>query len=190
VALVQVEELLHDQQHQIELLVKGNFSLRGSMSGLRRNSKEIESRSRQLQDELEQQHQAALRQALFNKWIQPVLYPASHYAASCCQFLVCLLACLFACLLLAKICCSLHAQASPIGRVIVCLCRQMETKLEMAIQQVQLLQQANRERQQQQEANAQLALSAATWEVQSLKTRLDDLQVCCCTVPSTVLDEC
>lgn len=66
----------------------------------------------------------------------------------------------------------------------------METKLEMAIQQVQLLQQANRERQQQQEANAQLALSAATWEVQSLKTRLDDLQVCCCTIPSTVLDEC
>eukprot|EP00775_Hariotina_reticulata_P002428 gene2428-2732_t len=110
----EVEELLHDQQHQIELLVKGNFSLRGSMNGLRRNSKEIESRTRHLQEELEQQHQAALRQ--------------------------------------------------------------METKLELAIQQVQLLQQGNRERQQQQEANAQLALSAATWEVQSLKTRLDDLQ--------------
>lgn len=61
----------------------------------------------------------------------------------------------------------------------------METKLELAIQQVQLLQQGNRERQQQQEANAQLALSAATWEVQSLKTRLDDLQVCPWLVPVT-----
>lgn len=88
---MQVEELLHDQQHQIELLVKGNFSLRGSMNGLRRNSKEIESRTRHLQEELEQQHQAALRHVMLHSpTAVPSIPSTTTAAASCCHFLVCL----------------------------------------------------------------------------------------------------
>lgn len=58
---MQVQELLYDQQHQIELLMRGHFSLKGSMDSMRRESRDIESRSKELQEQLEQQHGAALK---------------------------------------------------------------------------------------------------------------------------------
>lgn len=57
----QVQELLFDQQHQIDLLLRGNFSLRGSMDSIRRGSNEIQFKNTRLQEELEQQHGAALK---------------------------------------------------------------------------------------------------------------------------------
>jgi hypothetical protein len=56
-----VQELLFDQQHQIDLLLRGTSSIRGSMDTLRRSSREIESKNRELQEELEKQHGAALK---------------------------------------------------------------------------------------------------------------------------------
>lgn len=53
----------------------------------------------------------------------------------------------------------------------------MEGKLEKAIQQVQQLQQATRDRQQQQEATAQLSLQAANREIGQLREKVDGLQV-------------
>lgn len=58
---MQVQELLFDQQHQIDLLLRGTSSMRGSMDVLRRSSREIESKNRELQEELEKQHAAALK---------------------------------------------------------------------------------------------------------------------------------
>jgi hypothetical protein len=58
---LQVQELLFDQQHQIDLLLRGTSSMRGSMDTLRRSSREVESRNRELQEELEKQHGAALK---------------------------------------------------------------------------------------------------------------------------------
>lgn len=60
-AVMQVQELLFDQQHQIDLLLRGTSSMRGSMDVLRRSSREIESKNRELQEELEKQHAAALK---------------------------------------------------------------------------------------------------------------------------------
>ena len=59
--LAQVQQLLFDQQRQIDLLMRGQFSLRGNINSIRRTSKEMEGRNKQLQEELEQQHGAALR---------------------------------------------------------------------------------------------------------------------------------
>jgi hypothetical protein len=53
----------------------------------------------------------------------------------------------------------------------------MEAKLEKAIQQVQQLQQSTRDRQQQQEANAQHSLQAASKDAAQLRTRVEELQV-------------
>lgn len=57
----QVEELLFDQQHQIDLLMRGQFSLRGSMETMRRTHKEVEAQNQELQQQLQEQHGAALR---------------------------------------------------------------------------------------------------------------------------------
>lgn len=64
-----MQQLLLDQQHQIDLLLRGNFSLRGSMNGMRRSSREIESQNKRLLEELDQQHKAA---------IECVPAPSSH----------------------------------------------------------------------------------------------------------------
>ncbi|WIA08902.1 hypothetical protein OEZ85_008321 [Tetradesmus obliquus] len=110
----EVQELLFDQQHQIDLLLRGTSSMRGSMDVLRRSSREIESKNRELQEELEKQHAAALKE--------------------------------------------------------------MEAKLEKAIQQVQQLQQTTRDRQQQQQANAEHSLQAAGKDVAQLRAKVAELQ--------------
>lgn len=78
----QVSELLLDQQHQIDLLLRGQSSLRGSMNNLRRTTQEKDAKTQQLHHQLEQQHGAALR------WVGPLTtcWPAqtrvvSHQAA-------------------------------------------------------------------------------------------------------------
>lgn len=53
----------------------------------------------------------------------------------------------------------------------------MEAKLQKAIQQVQQLQQTTRDRQQQQEANAQHSLQAAGKDVAQLRAKVAELQV-------------
>jgi hypothetical protein len=58
---LQVQELLFDQQHQIDLLLRGTTSMRVRMDVLRRSSREVESKNRELQEELEKQHGAALK---------------------------------------------------------------------------------------------------------------------------------
>lgn len=58
---IQVQELLMDQQHQITLLLRGQSSLRGSMNNLRRLTIEKDAKTKQLHQQLEQQHGAALR---------------------------------------------------------------------------------------------------------------------------------
>jgi hypothetical protein len=57
----QVQELLMDQQHQLTLLLRGQSSLRGSMNNLRRSTIEKDAKTKQLHQQLEQQHGAALR---------------------------------------------------------------------------------------------------------------------------------
>ncbi|WIA28958.1 hypothetical protein OEZ86_011495 [Tetradesmus obliquus] len=69
----EVQELLFDQQHQIDLLLRGTSSMRGSMDVLRRSSREIESKNRELQEELEKQHAAALKQVLAHKRLLVIL---------------------------------------------------------------------------------------------------------------------
>ena len=59
--VLQVQELLLDQQHQIELLLRGQSSLRGSMNTLRRSTVEKDAAAKQLQQQLKEQHSAALR---------------------------------------------------------------------------------------------------------------------------------
>jgi hypothetical protein len=56
-----VQGLLLDQQHQIDLLLRGQSSLRGSMNNMRRSTMEKDAKTKELHQQLEQQHGAALR---------------------------------------------------------------------------------------------------------------------------------
>jgi hypothetical protein len=58
---LQVQELLLDQQHQIDLLLRGQSSLRGSMNSLRRSTMEKDTKTKLLHQQLEEQHGAALK---------------------------------------------------------------------------------------------------------------------------------
>lgn len=59
-----MQELLLDQQHQIDLLLRGQSSLHGSMNNMRRSTMEKDAKTKQLHQQLEQQHGAALRSGL------------------------------------------------------------------------------------------------------------------------------
>jgi len=61
VHFLQVHELLLDQQHQIDLLLRGQSSLRGSMNNLRRSTVEKDAKTKALHQHLEEQHGAALK---------------------------------------------------------------------------------------------------------------------------------
>ncbi|KAF6254764.1 P-loop containing nucleoside triphosphate hydrolase protein [Scenedesmus sp. NREL 46B-D3] len=61
-ASTEVQELLFDQQHQIDLLLRGTSSMRGTMDTLKCSSREMECKNRKLQEELDKQHGAALKE--------------------------------------------------------------------------------------------------------------------------------
>jgi hypothetical protein len=58
---MQVQELLLEQKRQIDLLLRGQSSLRGSMNSLRRSTMEKDAKTKLLHEQLQEQHGAALK---------------------------------------------------------------------------------------------------------------------------------